>query len=77
MVAAGRCGPEFPSNCEVHIIIMLPGRRAGGRWAGIAEHDMLVQLRSTAKVRLREEALIFLRARNGRVAPHSGVGYAV
>jgi len=30
-------GPEFPSNCEVHIIIMLPGRRAGGRWAGLAE----------------------------------------
>ena len=37
MVAAGRFGPEFPSNCEVHIIIMLPGTRAGGRWAGIGE----------------------------------------
>jgi hypothetical protein len=37
MVAAGRFGPEFPSNCEVYIIIMLQGRRAGGRWAGIAE----------------------------------------
>ena len=31
MVATGRFGPEFPSHCQVHIIIMLPGRRAGGR----------------------------------------------